>query len=84
MLTANDKYPVRDCVNFLSAIQMQLSRKPTIFSVFLLHFWNLHQTLHILKKNMLLIATLSRKLQTVKDLVRSLFKNQCFGYSFDN
>ena len=30
--TSNDKYPVRDCVNLLSAIQMILSLKPRIFS----------------------------------------------------
>ena len=29
-LTANDKYPVQDCVNLSSPIQMQLSLKPTI------------------------------------------------------
>ena len=37
-LTANDKYPVRDCVNLLSPIQMQLSLKPTIFSNFFVPF----------------------------------------------
>ena len=31
-LTSNDKYPVRDCVNLLSPIQMELSLKATIFS----------------------------------------------------
>ena len=33
-LTSNDKYPLRDCVNLLSPIQMQLSLQPTIFSDF--------------------------------------------------
>ena len=33
-LTSNDKYPVGDCVNLHSPIQMQLSLKPTIFSHF--------------------------------------------------
>ena len=37
-LTSNDKYPVRDCVNLLSPIQMQLSLKPTIFSNFFVPF----------------------------------------------
>ena len=37
-LTANDKYPVRDCVNLLSPIQMQLSLKATIFSHFFVPF----------------------------------------------
>ena len=31
-LTANDKYPVRECVNFSSPIQMELSLKATVFS----------------------------------------------------
>ena len=33
---------------------------------------------------MIVIATLFRKLQTLKDLVRPLFKKQCFGIFFDN
>ena len=37
-LTANDKYPVRDCVNFSSLIQMQVSLKPTIYSGFFVPF----------------------------------------------
>ena len=37
-LTANDKYPARDCVNFWAPIQMQLSLKPTICSDFFLAF----------------------------------------------
>ena len=37
-LTSNDKYPVRDCVNLLCPIQMQLSLKPTIFSNFFVPF----------------------------------------------
>ena len=31
-LTANDKYPVRDCENLSSPIQMQFSLKPKTFS----------------------------------------------------
>ena len=37
-LTANDKYPVRDCVNSLSRIKMQLPLKRTIFSDFFVPF----------------------------------------------
>ena len=37
-LTSNDKYPVRDCVNLLSPIQMQLSLKPITFSDFFVPF----------------------------------------------
>ena len=36
--TANDKYPVRDCVNLSSPSQMQLSLKPNIFSDYLVPF----------------------------------------------
>ena len=43
-LTAYDKYPVQDCVNFSSLIQLELSLKPTIFSNFVVPFlestWN--------------------------------------------
>ena len=37
-LTANDKYPVRDCVNFSSPIQRRLSLKPRIFPHFFVPF----------------------------------------------
>ena len=37
-LTANEKYPVQDCVNLSSPIEMQLSLKPTICSDFLVAF----------------------------------------------
>ena len=37
-LTANDKYPVRDCVNLLSPIEIQLCLKPTIVSDFFVLF----------------------------------------------
>ena len=37
-LTANDNYPVQDCGNLSSPIQMKLSVKPTIFSHFFVPF----------------------------------------------
>ena len=84
-MTANDKYPFPDLENLLSPTQLQLSFKLKTFSnFFFCYFLNLHQILNILKKKMIVIATLFRKLQTVKDLVRPLFKKQCFGNSFDN
>ena len=54
------------------------------FPIFLFNFFNLHQILNISKKKMVVIATLFRKLQTVKDLVRPLFKKRRFRNSFDN
>ena len=76
-LTANDKYPFRDLQNLLTPAQLQLSLKP-------IHFWNLHQILNILKKKTILIATLLRKLQALKDLVRPLSKKHCFRTPFDS
>ena len=63
---------------------MQLYFKPTIFSDFFLHFWNLHQILQILKEKMIVRAALFRKLQTVTALVRPLFKKHRFENFFDN
>ena len=83
-LTANDKYPFRDLQNLLCPTQLILPLKPITFSVFSIHFWNLHQVLNILKKKMTLIATLLRKLPTVKDLVRRLYKKQRFRTPFDS
>ena len=80
-LTANDKYPVRDWVNLPFRIQLQLSLKPTIF---LFDFFNLHQILNILKNKMILIATLFGKLNTVKELVRTLFKKDGFRNPVDS
>ena len=37
-LTASDKYPIQDCVNLSSPIQMQLYLKPRIFSDFFVPF----------------------------------------------
>ena len=39
------------------------------------HFWNLDQILNILKQEMIVIATLFRRLQTVEGLVKPLSKN---------
>ena len=83
-LTANDKYPVRDCQNLSSPIQLQLSLNPKAFFVLLFHFWNLNQILNILKKKMILIPTSFRKLQTLKELVRPLSEKHNFRAPFDS
>ena len=85
--TANDKYPVRDCQNLSSLIQMQLSLKSKTFSYFFFfffHFWNLHQISNILKKKMIVRATLLRNFQAVKDLFRLLSKKHPFRAPFDS
>ena len=50
----------------------------------LLHFWNLHQILNILRKEMMVIANVFPKLQTVKIFVRPLCEKLCFGTRFDS
>ena len=50
-----------------------------LFLKFPFHFWNLHQILDILKKNMMVIANVFPKLQTVKKFVTQLCKKGIFG-----
>ena len=73
-LTAEGMYPVQGCEKLQLPNQMHLSEKPKIFLNFLLHFWNLHQILNILKKRMIFAANVFPKLQTVKIFVRPLSK----------
>ena len=42
------------------------------------YFWNRNQILNILKKKMFVIANVFAKLQTVKELFRTLSKKRCF------
>ena len=55
-----------------------------LFRIFWFHFWSLDQILNVLKKKMIVIANLFRKLQTVKDWVRPLFKKHRVRNSFDS
>ena len=55
-----------------------------LFVILLFDFWNLHQILNILKENMIAVATLFRKLRTVKDLVRPLSKKHPFRAPFSS
>ena len=57
---------------------MQLSLKRKFFLIVSFHYWKIHQILNILKKQMILIATLFRKFHTVKDLIRPLSKKTPF------
>ena len=62
---------------------MKLSGKQKRFPHFLCDFWNLHQILKFLKKKMIFIANVFPKLQTVKSLVRPLYKKGRFRTRFD-
>ena len=55
-----------------------------LFLNFLFHFWNLHQILNILTKEMIIIANVFAKLQAVKISVRRLFKRRHFRKRFDS
>ena len=83
ILTANDKDPVRDCENLSSPIQMILSLKPKTFSDSFVPFPEYASNLKHFEKKMMVIATLFRKLQTVKDLVTPLSKKYRFRTSFE-
>ena len=82
-LTADWKYFVQDCVNLPVRIQMQLSKNQKLFLNFFSHFLNLHQILNILQPTMITIATVFQKLQTVKNLLRSLSKKRRFRTRFN-
>ena len=73
-LTANEKYPVWDCVNLSSPIQMQLSLKPTIFSDFFVLFLDGTSNFKHFETQGEPLPTFFRKLQNVKNLVRPLYK----------
>ena len=49
-LTADDEYSLRKSKNLPQPLQLQLSKKPKVFSKLLLRFWNLHQLSNILRK----------------------------------
>ena len=83
-LTANDKYPAPDCVNFLSPIEMQLSLNPTICSDFFVPFPESSSNFKHFEKKMILIATLLGKLDTVKELVRPLSKKHLSRTPFES
>ena len=83
-LISDGKYPVQGCENLQLPIQMQLSVKRKTFSDFFFHFWILHQILNILKENMIVIANVIPKQQTVKVFVRKLSKEHRFRTSFGN
>ena len=55
-----------------------------LFLILLTHFWNLNQISNVLKKKIIVIATLLWNLQAVKKLVKLLSKKHCFRTPFDS
>ena len=82
-LTADGKYPVQDIENLQLPIQMQLSENQKLCLKFLFHFWNLHQILNILKKRIIVTASVFPKFQAMKILIRPLPKKLSFITPFD-
>ena len=81
-LTANDRYPVPGCENLKSLIEMQLSFKPTRIADSFVQFPESTSNFKPFEKKIIVIATLFRKLQTVKDLVRPLSRKHRFRAPF--
>ena len=81
-MTANDKYPARDCENFSTPIKMKLSFKPKTFIDSFFPFLQSTSNFNLFEKNIILIAPSFRELQTVKDLVRPLSKKHRFRILF--
>ena len=67
-----------------SHFQCNSLKNQKLFLNFLFYFWNLHQILNILKKNMMVIASGSPKLQTMKDFDRPPCKKRRFRRRFDS
>ena len=82
-LTTDGKYPVQDIENLQLPIQMQLSENQKLCLKFLFHFWNLHQILNILKKRIIVTASVFPKFQAMKILIRPLPKKLSFITPFD-
>ena len=59
-------------------------RNKKVFLIFFLHLWNLHQIWNIFQKEMIVIANVFSRLQTLKDLVKRLSKDRRFRTSFGN
>ena len=65
-LTADDKYPVRDCENLAFLIQTPLSEKEKTFSQFFVRFLEVSASFKDFEKNMIVIANVVPILRTVK------------------
>ena len=81
-LTACDNYALCNSQNLLQPIQVQLSKKNFLNS--LLHFWNINQIFNVFKNKMKLIASVFKKLQTSKDVVRQKSEKVHFRKPFDS
>ena len=83
-LTADHKYPFQDCENLPLTIQMQLSEKRKTFSHSFVTFAESTPSFkQFEKKKMIVRANVFPKLETVKNLVRTLSKKRRSTTRFD-
>ena len=97
-LTGDGKYPVQvSCSIYHSQFKCNYIKNENYVLNFLFHFWNLHQILNFLshfwnlhqilkvfKEKIIVIADVFSKLQTVKNLVRTLSKRRRLRARFDS
>ena len=84
ILSANCKYPVQYWGNLPFLIDMQFSEKWKAFSHFFLPFLESSSNFkYFEKKEMMVIANVFRKLQSVKNFIKPLCKQHRFGTRFD-
>ena len=69
ILTSDHKYPYHNSEKFLQEVEQKLSSKVKQFFEILLHFWNLHEILSVLKTKIVFIAQIFSKLLSVKNVV---------------
>ena len=80
--TPDGKYLVQDATIWNAQFKCNYLENEKLFLDFLFHFWNLHLILNILKEKVIVIPNVFPKLETVKNLVRRLSKEQCFKTGF--
>ena len=83
-MTAGDNHSLCNIWSFPELIQMQLSEKVKIFFSKFSQFSKSLSNIKPFEKKMTLIAYALTKLQTVKDMVRQIFKEPIFRAPFDN
>ena len=83
-LNVDDKYRVNIASISHSQFKCNYIKNEKLFRNFLFHFWNMHQILTILIEKMIVIANVFPKLQTAKNIFRTLSKKRCFRACSNN
>ena len=84
-LTADEKYPVEDFQNLQRGqFKCNYLKNEKPFHNILFHFCNLHQTLNVLEEKMVVIGNVLPKLETAKNLDRTLSEKPHYRTQFDS